>query len=167
IILRSPAVNAYLEDLGTDAPTESGRLPFAVLSVRGRLARVQALGDAAPGDARIRARGRSGGWYILRATTSEPDAEGRCSTIVSIEPAAPREVAPILFRLYGLSPREREVLVWVVRGESTKRIAHHLGLSVYTVQDYLDNACDKVGVRGRKALVAKLFQEGFAPNLVA
>jgi DNA-binding CsgD family transcriptional regulator len=139
------------------------------VSVRGRLLRrhVAAGADDAPAAAHLRARGRSGGWYALRATLAEPDANGRCATVVTIEPAARREVAPILFRLYGLSPREREVLVWVVRGEPTKRIAHHLGLSTHTVQDYLDKACDKVGVRGRKALVAKLFHDGFAPGLSA
>ncbi len=130
----------------------------------GRLLRLRQVPDDAPADARLRARGRSGIWYTLHATLSEPDASGLSSTVISIEPATRREVAPLLFRLYGLSPREREVLVWVVRGEPTKQIAHHLGLSVHTVQDYLDKACDKVGVRGRKALVAKLFHDGFAPE---
>ena len=55
--------------------------------------------------------------------------------------------------------------MWVVRGEPTKRIAHQLGLSTHTVQDYLDKACDKVGVRGRKALVSRLFRDGFAPGV--
>ena len=66
----------------------------------------------------------------------------------------------ILARLYGLSPRERDVLARVVRGESTKQIAAALGLSAYTVQDHVDSACIKVGVRGRRALVAKLFFDG-------
>jgi DNA-binding CsgD family transcriptional regulator len=167
VALRSPAAAGYLEDLGMDLPAEEGRLPFAVMSVCGRLGRLRRLGDDAPGAARTRARGRSGRWYTLGATLSEPDESGRSSTIVSIEPATPRDIAPLLFRLYGLSPREREVLVWVVRGESTRRIALHLGLSAYTVQDYLEKACDKVGVRGRKALVAKLFRDGFTPTLVA
>ena len=39
--------------------------------------------------------------------------------------------------------------------------------STHTVQDHLERACDKVGVRGRKALVAKLFRDGFAPGLSA
>jgi DNA-binding CsgD family transcriptional regulator len=167
VVLRTASVGPHLEDLAADGARGEGRLPFAVLSVRGRLLRHQRLAHDAPADARVRARGRSGTWYALHATLSEPDASGLSSTVVSIEPAARREVAPLLFRLYGLSPREREVLVWVVRGEPTKWIAHHLGLSAHTVQDYLDKACDKVGVRGRKALVAKLFQDGFAPGLRA
>jgi DNA-binding CsgD family transcriptional regulator len=167
VALRTAGAGAYLDDLGADAAAGDHPLPFAVLSVRGRLLRRGAVADDAPAAARLRARGRSGRWYALHATLAEPDASGRCATVVTIEPAARREVAPILFRLYGLSPREREVLVWVVRGEPTKAIAYHLGLSTHTVQDYLDKACDKVGVRGRKALVAKLFQDGFAPGLSA
>jgi DNA-binding CsgD family transcriptional regulator len=167
VVLRTPGVAPHLDDLGADGLHDEDRLPFAVLSVRGRLARLPRLGDDAPADARLRARGRSGTWYTLHATLSEPDAAGLSSTVVTIEPAKPREIAPLLFRLYGLSPREREVLIWVVRGEPTKRIARQLGLSAYTVQDYLDKACEKVGVRGRKALVAKLFRDGFAPSLVA
>ncbi|HEU4630561.1 MAG TPA: helix-turn-helix transcriptional regulator [Gemmatimonadaceae bacterium] len=167
VALRTAAADRYLDDLGAAGAAGEGRLPFAVLSVRGRLLRLTPhAGDGAT-DARLRARGRSGTWYVLRATLSEPDASGLTSVVVSIEPAARREVAPLLFRLYGLSPREREVLLWVVRGEPTKWIAGHLGLSVHTVQDYLDKACEKVGVRGRKALVAKLFQDGFAPGLCA
>jgi DNA-binding CsgD family transcriptional regulator len=165
--LRTAGAGAYLDDLGADGTAGDHPLPFAVLSVRGRLLRQHAVADDAPAAARLRARGRSGRWYALHATLAEPDAGGRCATVVTIEPAARREVAPLLFRLYGLSPREREVLVWVVRGEPTKRIAHHLGLSAHTVQEYLDKACDKVGARGRKALVAKLFQDGFAPGLGA
>jgi DNA-binding CsgD family transcriptional regulator len=165
VALRTAGAGAYLDDLGADGTAGDHPLPFAVLSVRGRLLRPRAVADDAPSVARLRARGRSGSWYALHATLAEPDANGLCATIVTIEPAARREVAPLLFRLYGLSPREREVLVWVVRGEPTKRIAHLLGLSAHTVQEYLDKACDKVGVRGRKALVAKLFHDGFAPRL--
>lgn len=167
VVLRTPAAGTYLEDLGGQGAGGEDPLPFAVLSVRGRLLRLRHVSDDAPADARLRARGRSGTWYTLHATLSEPDPSGLSSTVVSMEPATRREVAPLLFRLYGLSPREREVLIWVVRGEPTKRIAYHLGLSVHTVQDYLDKACDKVGVRGRKALVAKLFRDGFAPELCA
>jgi DNA-binding CsgD family transcriptional regulator len=170
IVLRTATVGAFMADLGADDASGDGRLPPSVLSVRGRLLRRREWEHAsldAPAAARVRARGRSGRWYTLQATLSEPDAEGRTSTVITIEPLARREVAPLLFRLYGLSPREREVLVWVVRGEPTKRIAHHLGLSAHTVQDYLDKACDKVGVRGRKALVSKLFRDGFAPGVCA
>ncbi|MBI4500475.1 MAG: helix-turn-helix transcriptional regulator [Gemmatimonadetes bacterium] len=75
------------------------------------------------------------------------------------------DVAPVLALLYGLSPREREVLMLVARGCSTKEISGCLGISPYTVQDHLDHAFDKVGVRGRRALLARLFFDGLARSL--
>jgi DNA-binding CsgD family transcriptional regulator len=53
----------------------------------------------------------------------------------------------------------------VARGYSSKEIAHRLGISPYTVQDHLDHAAEKVGVRGRRALLAKLFFDGHARHL--
>ncbi len=45
----------------------------------------------------------------------------------------------------------------VVRGLSTKQISRTLFISEYTVQDHLSNVFDKVGVRGRRALVKRLY----------
>lgn len=166
VTLRSQTASAHLEDLA-DVGISTGEKPYALVSAMALLhARCRgANASEAPGDAALRVRGRSGRWYTLRACLSEPDTSAECSTIVTIEPVAPGEVAPILTRLYGLSPREREIVALVARGESTKAVAARLGLSVYTVQDHLDNACEKIGVRGRKALLAKLFLDGYAPRL--
>jgi DNA-binding CsgD family transcriptional regulator len=76
-------------------------------------------------------------------------------------------MANLLAKLYGLSPRECQVAALVARGHSTKEIAARLGISAYTVQDHLDNASVKVGVRGRRALLAKLFFDCCAPRLFA
>lgn len=159
VVLRSGPAAEQLGDLA-DVGMLSEKLPYAVLSLLTRLraAHMQAEGLQS---AELRAQGRSGRWYILRGSLAEPDPAGESATIVVIEPAAPLGTAPLLSHMYGLTPREREVLVLVIRGESNKRIASRLGLSVYTVQDHLDHACAKVGVRGRKALLAKLFIDGY------
>lgn len=164
--LKTPAAAEYLDDLA-DVGMGTLEVPSAVVSalVRLRSRCTGVLADEAPADAELRVRGRSGVWYGLRAALAEPDAWGCSSTVVVVEPLTQRELAPVLIRLYGLSEREREVLAGVIRGESTKRIAARLGLSAYTVQDHLGHACEKVGVRGRKALVARLFFEGYAPRL--
>jgi hypothetical protein len=82
------------------------------------LARLRERGDEAD-DATVRARGRSGRWYTITASRSEPDALGDCAAIVLIAPVTRADVAPML-----------------------------------------DHAFDKVGVRGRRALLARLFLDG-------
>ncbi|HEV2148363.1 MAG TPA: helix-turn-helix transcriptional regulator [Longimicrobiaceae bacterium] len=160
IVLRSGPAAEQLADLA-DVGMRTEAHPYALVSLLTRLAAAHARPEG-PLGAELRAQGRSGRWYVLRASLAEPDASGESARVVVIEPAAPRDASPFLSQAYGLTPREREVLLLVVRGESTKRIAARLGLSVYTVQDHLEHACEKVGVRGRKALVAKIFLDGYA-----
>lgn len=168
IILRSGPVAAQMDDLADLGIMVEKKLPYAVMSVLVRLrSALRCAADPLPLSAELRAQGRSGRWYILRASLAEPDASGQSATVVVIEPAEPREVAPALGQRYGLTLREREVLLLAAHGDSTKRIAAHLSLSPYTVQDHLDNACEKVGVRGRKALLAKMFFDGYATQPAA
>jgi DNA-binding CsgD family transcriptional regulator len=61
---------------------------------------------------------------------------------------------------YELSAREQEVVDLVVRGHSTRQIADRLCIAEYTVQDHLKHVFDKVGVRGRRALVKRLYLDG-------
>jgi DNA-binding CsgD family transcriptional regulator len=82
--------------------------------------------------------------------------------MIVIEPAGPREVSWLSTAAYGLSAREREVVDLVVRGLSTKQISHTLYISEYTVQDHLSNIFDKLGVRGRRALVKRLYLESLS-----
>jgi DNA-binding CsgD family transcriptional regulator len=55
----------------------------------------------------------------------------------------------------------------VAQGASTKDVSQALYISEYTVQDYLSNAFDKVGVRGRRALLKRLFFDNLYPALFA
>lgn len=55
----------------------------------------------------------------------------------------------------GLSPRESEVLSWVVAGKTNPEIATILGLSRRTVQTHLDHIYRKLDVTTRAAAVAK------------
>jgi DNA-binding CsgD family transcriptional regulator len=66
---------------------------------------------------------------------------------------------------YGFSAREREVVDLVVRGASTKQISQTLYISEYTVQEHLSNVFDKVGARGRRALVKQLLLDNLFPSL--
>jgi DNA-binding CsgD family transcriptional regulator len=159
-VTRTPLARVWLDDLADVGLRLRDEMPLAVLALIARLRRPRA---DVPGEARVRTRGRSGRWYVLRASLAEPDAAGDCAAVVVVRPAVPREVAPVLTRLYGLSEREREIAAAVARGESTKEIAAALAISPHTVEEHIERACAKMSVRGRKALVAKLFFDAYAP----
>ena len=114
---------------------------------------------------RLCVKARSGRWLTLQGALTEARPEHPSEMMIIIEPAGPKEVTWIKATAYGLSDREKEVVELVVRGASTKQIAAMLYISEYTVQDHLSNIFDKVGVRGRKALVKRLFYDNLYPSL--
>jgi DNA-binding CsgD family transcriptional regulator len=115
---------------------------------------------------RLHVRARSGRWIALYASLTEP-SDGRPSeTVVVIEPAKPEKVAWLNVAAYGLSPREEEVVKLVVRGLSNRQISKELFISENTVQRHLSNIFEKVGVRGRKGLLKRLFFENLLPGML-
>lgn len=61
-----------------------------------------------------------------------------------------------------LTPAERETALLAAAGRSNKDIAAELSLSVRTVESYLSNAYEKLGVQGRGQLAAAF---GTAPGI--
>ena len=114
---------------------------------------------------RLCVKARSGRWLTLQGTLTEARPGHPSEMMIIIEPARSKEVTWIKATAYGLSDREKEVVELVVRGASTKQIAATLYISEYTVQDHLSNIFDKIGVRGRKALVKRLFYDNLYPSL--
>jgi DNA-binding CsgD family transcriptional regulator len=165
VTLRAGAVAEQMDDLASVGAGPE-LLPYAFVSLLTRLG--NRLQDEGETGAELRAQGRSGRWYVLRATRTEPGEHGDSSTVVIVEPGAPPVRGRTLADLYRLTAREGEVLRLVLKGESTKRIAMHLKLSPHTVQDHVSSACAKVGARGRRQLVAKLYADGYtAPDAAA
>lgn len=156
-VLHTAAARAWLTDLADVGWAFEDALPF---SLRALVSLLRVRSSNVAGVRRMRPRGRSGRMYDVSASLAEPDANGECAVTLIVEPVAPKPVAPALAWRYDLSGREREVVAAVVRGEPTKCIAASLGISPYTVAEHLDRACAKVGVRGRKALIAKLILDG-------
>ena len=62
--------------------------------------------------------------------------------------------------LPSLSPREREVLTMLSRGDRFKEIAHNLGVSIETVRTYTQRVYDKLHVRSRTEAVVKFLRSG-------
>jgi DNA-binding NarL/FixJ family response regulator len=59
-----------------------------------------------------------------------------------------------------LSPREREVLCGLVRGEDTQDLARSLGVSVATVRSHVQNVLIKLGARTRLGAVTTAIRMG-------
>lgn len=85
-------------------------------------------------------------------------ADGRARGLVMIEPEVARSDGQRLEALarFGLSRRECEVVVAVVRGGSNADTAAALCMSPHTVRDHLSKAFDKLGVRSRQELAFRL-----------
>lgn len=76
--------------------------------------------------------------------------------LVSITAAVVRErdLGDVLFRRFGLSHRERQVVNLLRRGMTNQQIADMLALSVATVKAYLTNVFVAIGVKNRLELIA-------------
>ena len=59
-----------------------------------------------------------------------------------------------------LTPREFEVLSWLVLGKSNKEIARQLGIEEQTVRNHLRPVFQKFGVARRAELLVKVFERG-------
>ncbi len=162
------AAERWLRDLGDLGPgwREGDGLPVAIWSAVGALRRAlkpQAERDRA-GVPRVCVRARSGRWLTLHASMSESQHLGSPGEIVIvIEPAGSKEMAWLHTATYGLSPREEEVVGFVVRGASTRQISQALYVTEDTVQKHIQNVFGKVGVRSRQALVKRLYLNTIFP----
>jgi len=60
----------------------------------------------------------------------------------------------------GLTPREKEVLVWVAMGKTNVEIGSIMSLSVRTVEKHLQNIFQKLGVETRTAAASRAWEYG-------
>jgi DNA-binding CsgD family transcriptional regulator len=151
------AAAAWLDELDPDGAARGAQLPHAIHAVVAQLAALDAdpCSAAAP---RLPVRTRAGRWLVLHASHLRGDsAEPRI--VVIIESAKPLELAPLITRAYGLSPRESEVCLLVLEGLSSNQIAGRLHIATNTVQDHLKAVFEKAGVHSRRELVGQLLRE--------
>jgi DNA-binding NarL/FixJ family response regulator len=95
-----------------------------------------------------------------------PHVAKRLSTALSNERSSQERHEKIA----ELSAREREVLIEIAQGATSKEIAQHLGISARTVESHREALTRKLGVRGvaaltRLAVDAGLIVESRAPGL--
>lgn len=140
-------------------PPPSGAHTHTALLGVAQLGAALADGSLHPAAARVRARTVDGGWLTLHA---QPTLDGDGDVAVVLEPSHPAAIAEVMARAHGLTVREREVVLALSRGASTKEMAQELFLSRHTVRDHVKAAMRKVGVSSRGQLVAALFERHYA-----
>lgn len=69
-------------------------------------------------------------------------------------------LAPLTPEPAKLSPREREVLLWALRGKSAWDTSEIIGISKHTVVFHIENAKAKLGVRSKIEAVTKAVMAG-------
>jgi DNA-binding CsgD family transcriptional regulator len=99
--------------------------------------------------------GADGSWLLLDAA---PLSGPRDLVAVTIRRAGRSEVGQLLLRAYGLTNRETQVALAVLRNETNQEIALALSITAWTVQDHLKAIFAKTGVRARRELAIKLFR---------
>jgi DNA-binding CsgD family transcriptional regulator len=143
----------WIDRLGLPPQNDVEPFPAVIYVVA---ANVAASTERRPRPAQVRLQAADGRWMTVRAAplTSWSHAAAGCA--ITLEPARPEALAPLLMRAWGLTPRERQVAQLVIDGLSSEDVAKALVISVHTVRGHLKTIFDKIGVTRRQELVAVL-----------
>lgn len=133
--------------LAAQHPAVRLKLPVPVAAVVASL-----QGPDSPDCRRVLLSCPDDGWLVLEANEVTAP-EGGSRVVVTVAPARPLTLAPLLLQARGLTEREIAVALCVLRGMSNAEVAAHLCISEYTVQDHVKAALAKTGARSRRDLV--------------
>lgn len=107
--------------------------------------------------------------YLLKTSTPDEIAEAIVETHHGGSPMSPHVAASVVKMLarltkpvsptVSLSPRELELLRFMVEGLTAKEIAARLDISIHTADTHTRNLYSKLGVRSRAAAVARAMRE--------
>jgi len=124
-----------------------GMLPATIYPVATRAR----AGKAATG-AHALERMTDGRWVMVEAAPLEERAHGEIA--VTLRDATPRETFDRHCRIYGLSPRERELVAALLAGLDTRAVTERLFISRHTVQDHLKSVFEKMSIHSRREMLA-------------
>lgn len=85
----------------------------------------------------------------------QPHLENARALALVREAVSPDAMEPDDFSGTGLTPRESEVLYWIVQGKTNAEISGVLGLKVSTVKSYVFEVFNKLGVSNRHAAILR------------
>lgn len=156
-----------------EMPTEPGALSLAMAVSAGTAFVVLADTAASEGLSRALSAGVHGAVLksddfieFLRVLTSARARAGRRprdGAVLSLSAMAARRTIGARRRdllVHSLTPREREVLARLVRGESTSAMASSMGVRLSTTRTHIDSVLIKLGVHSRLEAIAFAVREG-------
>lgn len=155
----------WLAELVRGSATGMRPVPEPVYLVAGR-ARAAQTGISS-GPAWVQVRTAAGVWLHLHAAYVDGSDPVSGSVAVVITPARAPDLAPLIALAYRVTAREQEVLQFIARGLTTAQMAQRLGISQHTVRDHVKALFQKVGVRSRTELVARIFADHYFERLKA
>lgn len=163
VVAMTPAAELLLDEFRDQSSTSALPLPvYAAVAKLHALERDQQQASGAIPHLRLRTR--AGRWLALHASRlSTPGASQQIAVIIEV--AIPNDIAPFVLLAHGMTAREQEIALLVLRGHSTDTISTQLCISALTVQQHLKAIFDKVGVRSRRELVAQIFAQSYWPTL--
>lgn len=91
-------------------------------------------------------------YRVLRCEPSPDDNRGRLILCVELANDAARERALAM----GLTPREAHIAELLARRATNREIAGELGISSHTARHHTERVLEKLGVRSRAAVRARL-----------
>lgn len=65
-----------------------------------------------------------------------------------------------------ITRREREVLLYLMQGYTTKEIANHSYISIRTAEDHIANLRNKLGFSRKQEMVRALLSQGYLHTLL-
>jgi DNA-binding NarL/FixJ family response regulator len=82
------------------------------------------------------------------------------SVVLGTSPLRLRNVLDEMDSFDRLTPREREVCQLIAEGMTNNAIAHHLGISVKTVEKHRANLMEKLGIQDVASLIREAIKHG-------
>lgn len=143
----------WIDRLGLPPLNDVEPLPGVIYVIASYVA---ASSQRPPRPAQVRLQATDGRWVIVRAAPLTSGSQAAAGYAITLESARSEDLAPLLMRAWGLTPRERQVARLVIDGLSSEDIATALFISVHTVRGHLKTIFGKIGVTRRQDLVAVL-----------
>jgi DNA-binding CsgD family transcriptional regulator len=155
----------WLAELVRSSATPMRPVPEPVYLVAGRARAAQAGISSEP--ASVQVRTGTGVWLHLHAAHVDGSEGPSGAVAVVITPGRAPDLAPLIALAYRVTAREQDVLQFIARGLTTAEMAQQLGISHHTVRDHVKALFQKVGVRSRTELVARIFADHYFERLKA